>query len=55
MDAVSSNNSNAGGSVVRRGDEAFVVRGIGLIRSLDDLGNIVVTQKKGVPIFLKDV
>ena len=55
MDAVSSNNSNAGGSVVRRGDEAFVVRGIGLIRSLDDLGNIVVNQKNGTPVLLRNL
>ncbi len=31
------------------------MRGIGLVTSLDDLGNIVVTQKSGVPIFLKDL
>jgi heavy metal efflux system protein len=55
MDAVSSNNSNAGGSMVRRGDEAFVVRGIGLIRSLDDLGNIVVNQKNGTPVLLRNL
>jgi cobalt-zinc-cadmium resistance protein CzcA len=55
MDAVSSNNSNAGGSVVRRGDEAFIVRGIGLIRSLDDLGNIVVNQKNGTPVLLRNL
>ena len=51
-----SNNSNAGGSMVRRGDEAFVVRGIGLIRSLDDLGNIVVkAQKNGTPVLLRNL
>ena len=55
IDAVSANNSNAGGSVVRRGDEAFVVRGIGLIRSLDDLGNIVVNQKSGTPVLLRNL
>ncbi len=55
MDAVSSNNSNAGGSMVRRGDEAFVVRGIGLIRSLDDLGNIVINQKNGTPVLLHNL
>jgi cobalt-zinc-cadmium resistance protein CzcA len=32
-----------------------VVRGVGLIRSLDDLGNIVVTQKNGVPVLVKDL
>ena len=55
MDAVSSNNSNAGGSMVQRGDEAFVVRGIGLIRSLDDLGNIVINQKNGTPVLLRNL
>ena len=55
IDAVSSNNSNAGGSVVRRGDEGFVVRGIGLVRSLDDLGNIVVTQKSGTPMLVRNL
>jgi len=54
-DAVQANNSNAGGSVLRRGDEAMVVRGIGLIRSLDDLGNIVVTQKGGIPVVLRNL
>jgi heavy metal efflux system protein len=55
IDAVQANNSNAGGSVLRRGDEALVVRGIGLIRSLDDLGNIVVTQKAGTPVLLRNL
>ncbi len=55
IDAITSNNSNAGGSVIVRGDQGFVVRGIGLIRSLDDLGNIVVTQKAGTPVFLKNL
>jgi cobalt-zinc-cadmium resistance protein CzcA len=54
-DAIESNNANAGGSVIVRGDQGLVVRGIGLIRSLDDLGNIVVTQKAGTPVFLKNL
>ena len=54
-DAISSNNQNAGGSVMVRGDQGLVVRGIGLIRSLEDLGNIVVTQKAGTPVFLKNL
>jgi cobalt-zinc-cadmium resistance protein CzcA len=54
-DAIVSNNANAGGSVIVRGDQGLVVRGIGLIRSLDDLGNIVVTQKAGTPVFLKNL
>ena len=51
IEAVNNNNSNAGGSVLLRGDQGFVVRGIGLIRNLEDLGNIVVTVQKGTPVF----
>lgn len=55
VDAVKQNNANAGGSILVRGDQAAVVRGIGLVRNLDDLGNIVVTQHEGTPVFLKDL
>jgi heavy metal efflux system protein len=54
-DAVQANNANAGGSVVVRGEQGYVVRGIGLIRSLQDLGNIVILQKNGTPVFLKNL
>jgi cobalt-zinc-cadmium resistance protein CzcA len=55
IDAISTNNSNAGGSILLRGDQGFVVRGLGLIRSLEDLGNIVVSTKAGTPLFLRDL
>jgi cobalt-zinc-cadmium resistance protein CzcA len=54
-DAVQANNANAGGSVVVRGEQGYVVRGIGLIRSLQDFGNIVILQKNGTPVFLKNL
>ena len=53
--AVINNNANAGGSVLTRGDLGYVVRGIGLIKTLEGLGSIVVKSANGVPIFLKDV
>lgn len=53
--AINANNANAGGSVLERGEQGMVVRGVGLIRGLDDLGNIVVTQKDGVPVLVKDL
>jgi heavy metal efflux system protein len=53
--AIQANNGNAGGSVLVHGEQGFVVRGIGQVRSLNDLGNIVVTQKQGTPIFLRDL
>ncbi|MEO8799190.1 MAG: efflux RND transporter permease subunit, partial [Polyangiaceae bacterium] len=55
VSAIKSNNANAGGSILVRGDQAAVVRGIGLVRSLDDLGNIVVSQHEGTPVFLKNL
>ncbi len=54
-EAIENNNSNVGGSVLNRGDLGYVVRGIGLIENLEDLGNIVVSSKSGVPIFLNEL
>lgn len=53
--AINNNNANAGGSVLTRGDLGYVVRGIGLVKTLEGLGSIVVKSVDGVPIFLKDV
>ncbi len=53
--AINANNTSAGGSVVARGDLGFVIRGIGLVQTLDDLGAIVVTQRNGTPILLRDL
>lgn len=55
IEAVDINNANAGGGRVVRGDLAYVIRGIGLVRSLEDLGNIVVTSVDGTPVFLRDL
>ena len=53
--AINANNANAGGSIMDRGQQGFVVRGVGLISGLEDLGNVVVTQKNGVPVLVKDI
>jgi heavy metal efflux system protein len=53
--AINNNNTSAGGSVVARGDLGFVVRGVGLVQTLDDLGAIVVTQQNGNPVLLRDL
>ena len=52
--AVDMNNRNAGGAVVSTGQQAMVVRGVGLIQSLSDVGNITLAAKTGVPVLLKD-
>ncbi|GAB4198756.1 MAG: CusA/CzcA family heavy metal efflux RND transporter [Bacteroidia bacterium] len=55
IETINNNNVNAGGSVLTRGDLGYVIRGIGLIKNLEDLGKIVVKTEKGVPIFLNDI
>jgi len=55
MNAINANTANAGGGRVARGDQSFVVRGVGLVRNLDDLGDIVVTQRNSVPILVRDL
>ena len=53
--AINNNSSNAGGSRISRGEQGYVIRGIGMVRTLDDLGNIVVTQRNGVPVLVRDL
>src|SRR6516225_7619917 len=53
--ALAANNANAGGGFYSQGGQFYYVRGIGLVRSTDDIGNIVVGSNKGVPIRVKDV
>jgi cobalt-zinc-cadmium resistance protein CzcA len=55
VNAIQANNANSGGSIVVRGEQGYVVRGIGLVRSLQDLGNIVILAKNGTPVFLKNL
>jgi cobalt-zinc-cadmium resistance protein CzcA len=53
--AINANSANAGGSRIARGEQSYVIRGVGLVRSLEDLGSIVVTEHKGVPILVRDL
>lgn len=55
FNAISVNNSNVGGDVVERGAQAFLVRGLGLINSIDDIENVIVKNINGAPIRIKDV
>jgi cobalt-zinc-cadmium resistance protein CzcA len=55
VNAINNNTSNAAGGRVPRGDQSFIVRGVGLVHNLDDLGNIVVTQNNSVPILIRDL
>ena len=52
---IGQNNINAGGSMLYRGDLGYVIRGIGLVQNLHDLGEIVVKTENGVPVYIKDL
>src|SRR3954465_11431301 len=53
--AISAGNSNVGGRTIAMGEQSVNVRGLGVIGSIDDIGNIVLTQQGGVPVLLSDV
>src|SRR6202521_1419022 len=55
LQAVSNSNINVGGKTVDIGNQSAVVRGVGLIRSIDDLANTMVSQSGGNPVLVKDV
>ncbi|UCS91639.1 CusA/CzcA family heavy metal efflux RND transporter [Echinicola marina] len=55
FEAVGNSNVNVGGDVVERGDQAYVVRGIGLLDHIDDIGNIIVEENQGTPVLVKHV
>src|SRR6478735_5850320 len=53
--AISAGNSNVGGRTIAMGEQSVNVRGLGVIGSLEDIGNSVLTQQGGVPVLLSDV
>jgi cobalt-zinc-cadmium resistance protein CzcA len=54
-DALKKNNSIAGGSYIEKTNESFFIRGEGLVKSLEDIGNIVVEVRAGTPLYIKDI
>ena len=54
-DAVSKNNANVGGNVLERHAERAIVRGLGLIKRVNDIESIVVKESGGTPVYVRDV
>ena len=52
---LSVNNSNAGGGFYSQGGQFYYVRGLGLIRDTNDVGNVVVGSQNGVPVRIRDI
>jgi cobalt-zinc-cadmium resistance protein CzcA len=55
LQAVSNANINVGGNTVNIGSQSAVVRGVGLIRSIDDLANTMISQSGGNPVLVRDI
>ncbi|MFZ1288547.1 MAG: CusA/CzcA family heavy metal efflux RND transporter [Melioribacteraceae bacterium] len=53
--AIENNNQNVGGNILERNSDQYIVRGVGLIKSISDIENIVLKSSDGIPTFLKDV
>jgi len=55
MEAVGQSNLNVGGKVIEENGMEFIVRGIGLVKSVGDLEQTVLQQREGTPVYLRDV
>ena len=55
LEALTENNANASGGYIEHSGEQYVVRGLGLARSEEDLGRIVVSHRGTTPIFVRDI
>ena len=55
FEAIQGNNQNTGANFIEHGDDQYVVRGIGLVKDVDDIRNIVLDSRGGTPIRVADV
>jgi heavy metal efflux system protein len=53
--ALGRGNANAGGNYLEQGEQQYLIRGIGLLRSPDDIGSIVVSEHSGTPLLIRDI
>ncbi len=55
LEAVKKSNINVGGDVIQQGGQAYVVRGIGLLNDLAEIRNVIITNIKGTPVYVKTI
>ena len=55
FEAIAANNSNAGGNILEHSAEQYLVRGIGLIQSIDDIKDIIIKEKEEVPVYVSNI
>ncbi len=54
-EAISASNQNIGGSFIEAGDEEVMIRGLGRVSTVDDIGNVVLKAVNGTPVLVKNV
>lgn len=55
FEAVENNNANVGGGYIRHQQESYAIRGLGLLQSIKDIEEVVVSSKNGTPVYLRDI
>lgn len=55
INAIQKSNVNVGGDVIEKNGQAYVVRGIGLLNNISEIGHVVIDNQNGVPILVKDI
>ena len=55
FEALEKNNSIAGGAYIEKVNQAYFIRGEGLMESLEDIKNTLVTRRNGIPVYIKDI
>ncbi len=53
--ALQLNNQNTGGAYIEKEENAYFIRGVGLVKTLEDVGNIVIKNNNGIPVLINDV
>lgn len=53
--ALQKNNENTGGAYIDKKPNAYFIRGVGLVKTFDDIGNIVIKRESGIPVLVRDV
>lgn len=54
-EALARNNANSGGGILPRFAEQYLIRGVGLIETLEDIGDIVLVESGSTPVYMRDV
>jgi heavy metal efflux system protein len=55
LNAIQNSNANAGGNYLTLGDQNINVRALGLLKNIDDIGSVVVAERNGAPVLVRDV